>query len=193
MSKRKEKFYNDPWDRDFYETGSVRPPKDRGGLVAVLLVAVILLGGICSALGIVNIRLLQKIAEGDRSPDTVYLFEEDDTGKEVTASTDPLSHDRMPQLGLQGQTVSDFDRRYYKLPQGVLVTDVAEERSAHLAGIRAGDVIISLAGSSISSQEELTQALDAYGPGETVQVEIYRSQTQEKLRITVQISEEKKE
>ncbi len=56
MDERKPS-YNDPWDRDSYETGSTQPPKQGGGLVAVLLVLVIFLVGLSSALGILNIKL----------------------------------------------------------------------------------------------------------------------------------------
>ena len=47
----------DPWNQDTYRTGSTRPPKSRGGLIALLLVLVILLYGITTILSVVNIRL----------------------------------------------------------------------------------------------------------------------------------------
>ena len=54
--------YNiDPWEQDSYKTGSTNPPKKRGSLVAGLCVAVILLLGIISALGVMNIRLFHKL------------------------------------------------------------------------------------------------------------------------------------
>ena len=56
------KHYNmDPWERDSYETGSTNPPKKRGGLIAGLCVAVILLLGVISALGVMNIRLFHRL------------------------------------------------------------------------------------------------------------------------------------
>ena len=54
--------YNiDPWEQDSYQTGSTNPPKKRGGLIAGLCVAVILLLGVISALGVMNIRLFHKL------------------------------------------------------------------------------------------------------------------------------------
>ena len=47
----------EPWDRDSYETGSTRPPKSRGGIIAVLLMAVIVLLGVTTMLGLLNVRL----------------------------------------------------------------------------------------------------------------------------------------
>ena len=49
--------YNDPWDRDIYETGSTNPPKHRGGMIAILLMTVIFLVGLSSVFGILNARL----------------------------------------------------------------------------------------------------------------------------------------
>lgn len=189
--RKSEKQYSDPWDRDFYETGSTRPPKQHGGLIAFLLVLVVLLGGICSALGLLNLRLLQQLANSQPDPDTLYLFEEAEAS--APADTIATGDDRLPLLGVSGQTVSEFDRRYYALPEGVLVTDVAEDLCAYAAGIRAGDVICSLEGRKIATQEELSSALDECDPGQTVQVEYYRTETQRTYQIAVTITEEEKE
>ena len=68
-----ERNYNtDPWEQDSYTTGSTKPPKKRGGVIAVLLVVVILLGGITSALGVMNIRLFRQI-QGEGSNSVSFL------------------------------------------------------------------------------------------------------------------------
>ncbi len=51
----------DPWDMGVYRTGSVEPPKRGSGLVPFLLIAVILLAGISTLLGAMNIRLSNKL------------------------------------------------------------------------------------------------------------------------------------
>jgi len=53
--------YYEPWDQKTYQTGSTRPPKSYGGVIALLLVAVILLCGIISAMSLLNIRLTQAL------------------------------------------------------------------------------------------------------------------------------------
>ncbi|MBO5129465.1 MAG: trypsin-like peptidase domain-containing protein [Oscillospiraceae bacterium] len=60
MDERRNNQY-DPWEYGVYETGRTRPPKSRGGLVAVLLVIVIFLGGLVSALSVLNIRLFAQL------------------------------------------------------------------------------------------------------------------------------------
>lgn len=186
MSRSDEKLNH---DRSTYETGSTRPPRDRGGSTAVLLVAVILLVGVVRALGVINIHMIRTVAENVQKPDTVYLFD----GTQPTAQPEGSEPEWLPQaqgLGVQGQTVSDFDRRYYELPRGVLITQVAKSHDAHTAGVRAGDVIVSFNGSSVESQEQLWAALSACQPGEAVQLQLYRSQTGERLAVTITLSEE---
>ena len=46
-----------------YQTGSTRPPKSRGGLIAFLLVVVILLLGAVTLLGAMNVKLFKELAE----------------------------------------------------------------------------------------------------------------------------------
>ena len=63
----------DPWDRDSYETGSTRPPKSNRGLLALFLVAGILIGGVMTALGGMNIHLVQQWMEREREQDSLPL------------------------------------------------------------------------------------------------------------------------
>ena len=88
MDERNQ-FHTEPWDRDYYETGSTRPPRKHGGLIALLLVAVIFLGGISSALGILNIRLSSQLENPPASDGSVIFYSTDNTVPSATAATDP--------------------------------------------------------------------------------------------------------
>ena len=57
----------DPWDDGVYGTGKTKPPKSRGGIIALLLVVVIFLSGIASALGILNIKLFRQLNDRQES------------------------------------------------------------------------------------------------------------------------------
>ena len=63
----------DPWEQGIYETGRTRPPKSHGGLIAVLLVVVILLSGIISVLGILNVRLFTQLKTQQEKADPVNI------------------------------------------------------------------------------------------------------------------------
>ena len=55
--------HNEPWDPGIYGTGRTQPPKNHGGIIAVLLIAVIFLGGLVSVLGILNVKLFTQLKE----------------------------------------------------------------------------------------------------------------------------------
>lgn len=61
--KNSKNEYIDVWDAGTYQTGNTTPPKKSNPLVAVLLMLVIFLGGIASALGIINLRLLAQLQQ----------------------------------------------------------------------------------------------------------------------------------
>ncbi len=57
-----ERKYNpDPWDTGVYGTGPTEPPKNRGGVVALLLILIIFLCGIITVLGILNVKMFQEL------------------------------------------------------------------------------------------------------------------------------------
>jgi serine protease Do len=77
----------DPWDQVTYQTGSTQPPKSHGGLVAVLLVAVIFLCGVVTIMTVLNIRLVQQLNQLPSEPTDLLSF----NAPETTAATDPTA------------------------------------------------------------------------------------------------------
>ena len=75
-------------DPDMYQTGTTNPPKKNGGLIALLLVAVIFLGGIASALGVWNLQLFLRIKNSEKSPPLAFSA--------TNAATEP--DDREPSI-----------------------------------------------------------------------------------------------
>ena len=53
-------YYTD-WDESVYGTGRTEPPKNRGGMIALMLILIIFLCGIIALLGILNIRLFRQL------------------------------------------------------------------------------------------------------------------------------------
>ncbi len=51
------------WDTGTYQTGASKPNKNQSAVITALLVSTIFLGGIASALGIMNIRLLNQLVD----------------------------------------------------------------------------------------------------------------------------------
>ena len=66
--------HNEPWDPSIYGTGRTNPPKNRGGIIAFLLVLVIFLGGLVSVLGILNVRLFTQLKEQSKKQEDSLSF-----------------------------------------------------------------------------------------------------------------------
>ena len=68
----------DPWDDGSWQTGSTRPPKDRGGTMALLLILIIFLCGIITVLGILNVRMFRQLNRREEA-EMAISFTEDAT------------------------------------------------------------------------------------------------------------------
>ena len=90
-----------------------------------------------------------------------------------------------PDIGITGERVSSFYQLYYRLPQGLYITEVREGSAAHSAGIEVGDILIAIDKTYITSSDTLKSVLFGYVPGDTVTVIIYRGGHQYSVNITL--------
>ena len=178
-----KQHYNeiDPWDRDVYETGRTRPPKDRNGLVAFLLVVIILLGGLVSALSILNVRLFAQLQF--RETENALL-------SVILETTEPTTPDQLPRsgrdnLGLTGEKVSTFYQRYYGLPEGLYVTAVESGSAADLLGIEPGDILLSLGGAPVTDADSFTAILRSAKVGDVLEGVLYRGRKHYTFQFTI--------
>ena len=101
--------WQDPWNADFYETGSTRPPKKHRGLFALVLVGGIILGSVLTALGGINLQLLREWNRREKEtelPASLYAGETDQT-------TVPSVPD------VTGETTGDLAVELNPAPQGL--------------------------------------------------------------------------
>lgn len=90
-----------------------------------------------------------------------------------------------PTLGITGDTLSPFYQHYYRLPAGLFVTDVDRASDAYEKGIQGGDVLISVGGVRITSEEGMKNAIADYQVGDVVEVGIYRDGKQYQVALTL--------
>ena len=76
--------------------------------------------------------------------------------------------------------------RSYGAESGVFVTRTVEDGPAERAGMRAEDVIVSVAGTKIDSGEKLIEVVAAITVGETVAIEVVRDGKTVQLDVTVE-------
>ncbi len=88
-------------------------------------------------------------------------------------------------LGVLSQTLSPQLAEFFEVDHGVLVTDIAEGSAAQAAGLRAGDIILEVAGHTIADNTDIFAALDGRNPGETVEITLQSLGRLEVLAITL--------
>lgn len=95
-------------------------------------------------------------------------------------------------LGVAGVDVSDDVSNTYNMPTGVYVAQVMEGSAAEKAGICKGDIITQFDGKDITSMEELSDRMQYYAAGTTVDVVIMRSSNGEYVENTISVTLGKK-
>jgi S1-C subfamily serine protease len=68
---------------------------------------------------------------------------------------------------------------------GVLIQDVSPDGPAADAGLRAGDIVVSFDGESVTTQDDLLEAIRSHAPGDIVDVVVVRGTGE---RVTVSIT-----
>ena len=88
--------FDSGWDDGVYGTGSTQPPKSHRALLALLLVIIIFLGGIATALSILNIRLFHELHQREDALTVAYAVQ-----SQTEAEADPDGDSREGEMSLQ--------------------------------------------------------------------------------------------
>lgn len=80
-----------------------------------------------------------------------------------------------PWIGLTGESISLFYQRYYRLPAGMYITGIAAGCNSEELGLQVGDILISVDGTKVYSQNDLETLLYNYSAGDVVNIVIYRN------------------
>lgn len=96
-------------------------------------------------------------------------------------------------IGVTIQTLDDNGAKALGLPnaKGALIGDVIAENPAAEAGMKPGDVILSLDGAPVDDSGDLSRKIAAYKPGDAVKVKVWRNGSEKTL--TVKIAEREAE
>jgi S1-C subfamily serine protease len=100
------------------------------------------------------------------------------------AETGAASH---PFIGIKGTTFFRQQVDGATVPAGVEVAEVIEGTAAEVAGIQAGDIMLSVAGEPLATMEQLVVMVRYYRVGEEIAVEVERGG--ERLTIMVTLLE----
>ncbi|MCD7884002.1 MAG: trypsin-like peptidase domain-containing protein [Lachnospiraceae bacterium] len=84
--------------------------------------------------------------------------------------TETVSEEESAYIGITGQEVSSEMSSVYGIPEGIYITEVAEDSPAAEAGLQAGYIITKFDSTSVSSMTDLKSLLAYYAGGETVSI-----------------------
>ncbi len=88
-------------------------------------------------------------------------------------------------LGVQPQPITQdmVDSLGLKSTQGALLADVVKGGPADKAGLKPGDVVVSLNGKPVTDPNQLTRDVGAIPPGQTVKLEVIRDGKQRQVEV----------
>ena len=75
-------------------------------------------------------------------------------------------------LGIVGQNITQSNSRRFNIPEGVYVTEVAEDSPAEKAGIRTGMVIVGFDGKEIATSDDLIKVINSLSVNDKVTVNV---------------------
>ena len=116
------------------------------------------------------------------------------TAKNVIAQLKDSGHVTRGWLGVQIQPVTSevADALGLKQTTGALVSEPQAGSPAAKAGVKAGDVIVSLDGTSVKDARELSQKIGATNPGASVKLGAIRNGSEQTIDVTLaQLPEQK--
>lgn len=90
-------------------------------------------------------------------------------------------------FGVSSADVTQSVANNFDLPvdHGIVVTSVGQDSPAQRAGIRQDDVIVAIDGHDVNNNGDLLSVLARHAPGDTVEVELYRGNDQQRVSVAL--------
>lgn len=157
-----------------YQTGAAKPRRRQNVLITLLLMLVIFLGGICSALGVMNIRLLSALYSEQKNIQTLSVENADDGVAQVDIAVREmdiaLQDDEILQrrLGIRVQQINELHRSYWGVSEGLAIEQTYGKHNE----LQAGDILLSVNGEALTEVSQLVRALDATPCGGRLELEV---------------------
>lgn len=180
--------YPESWDCGTYQTGASKPQKNQSGIITVLLMAVILLGGLASVLGVMNVRLLSRLTQ---QQDAVLPLSLDSTtgthehiavrGNVPYSVQTPTEENMESLLGFRVQNLSELCRKYWNLSAGLEVISVSDSESP----LQEGDILFSADGENLTSASQLYRLIDGAEAGSNLKLQVLRGRQSFTVELTV--------
>jgi C-terminal processing protease CtpA/Prc len=122
--------------------------------------------------------------DGDVSIDVFRTSEHDKDFKVIRSSgINATTGGKGGYLGVQVKDLSDQLQEYFEVKNGVLVEEVMKDSPAEKAGLKAGDVIVTINERKIKDYHDLIRTINYYDPDEEVIISFVRKGDKEKSSV----------
>jgi serine protease Do len=91
-----------------------------------------------------------------------------------------------PMLGIEGESLNAQLAEFFGVKEGVLVRSVVKNSAAEKAGIKAGDVIVKVDDSKVTTAREISSALRSAQSKKSVPVVVVRGKKETTVTVTVE-------
>lgn len=169
----------------YYGTGRRRETDKSRLPLIVSLLAVILAANLLT----LAVHIAQKDREGEaptQSTADVSAAETYPARKPLTASAENESSS----FGMELSALDDAERRYWDLPEGVIVRSVASGSIAAKSGILPGDILLTVDETAVKDASDYFAVIEAAAPGEKLCITVYRCGTHYILELTIPVKEQ---
>ena len=127
--------------------------------------------GLCIPINVAKPLITEVLKDYSGSSKAADTTRGQDSGNASEAPIDSPLYGK-PRLGVTITTLSNGTQ--YGLPAGAYVKAVDANSPAANGGIQAGDIVVELDGTVLSSQNALISKLNGYKEGDVIQVKVYR-------------------
>jgi serine protease Do len=107
------------------------------------------------------------------------------TRREFQLTPRPFATPSQGRLGVSITPVDGQLASYFGVKSGALVASVSPNSAAEAAGLRAGDVITAVGGRTVSTPEDVTEAVRTAEPGSVLELTVTRDKKSMQLKATM--------
>ncbi len=91
-----------------------------------------------------------------------------------------------PFIGITGRNVDERIAEYYNLVVGVYIQDIEPYSAAEKAGLKVGDIILSIDGKNVKTMDELNAIKNEHKIGDEIKLKINRDGKEKEINLTLQ-------
>jgi S1-C subfamily serine protease len=108
-----------------------------------------------------------------------------DMGKTESSETFEETDTSQSRLGLEVMSLTPELRKHFSVANGVLIAKVEQGSPADKAGLKVGDILVSVNGQSVKRAGDVLEALADSQEGQTIKLDVVRDKKQITARATM--------